>query len=567
MARMLARLLPVTLVLACMAPPALAAPGDLDASFGEGGRVTLLPGGFEGGYADVAIQPDGKIVLAGFAFVNPGETDIAVTRLNANGSPDQGFGEGGTALINYSVAGPRTQDLANAVAIQPDGKIVAVGATDDLEAIVRLNVNGSLDTSFGSGVDRPGFERPRTGTGNDVAIDPSGKIATVGSYNFDPTSTNSFFERLTSSGIIDAGSAMFDMGGNDGALRMAIQSDGGVIVAGFRQDTAGTSTGAVGRLIPGMGFDGVQPLLATTTEDVVLEPDDRIDVAGGTDSGDFSLSRLTRDGAPDASLNGGSTVTADFGGDDVASAIVRLSNGKLALAGEAGTAFGLVRYQPGGTIDTTFGSAGKRTVSFPAGDAFADAMAVQRDGKLVLAGSAGNSGAIVRVQGDSVSEGGGPGGGGPGGGGGGKSKVLRCGGKRATIVGTNKRDRLKGTRRADVIVGLGGNDTISALGGNDIVCGGSGNDKLSGANGNDKLDGTGNDTVSGGSGKDTLTGDAGKDKLDGGTGNDKLSGGPGNDKESGGTGKDKLNGGTGKDKLNGGAGNDKCAGNDPKKSC
>ena len=64
-------------------------------------------------------------------------------------------------------------------------------------------------------------------------------------------------------------------------------------------------------------------------------------------------------------------------------------------------------------------------------------MAVQRDGKLVLVGSAGNSGAIVRVQGDSASEGGGPGGGGPGGGGGGKSKVLRCGGKRATIVGTS----------------------------------------------------------------------------------------------------------------------------------
>ena len=215
-----------------------------------------------------------------------------------------------------------------------------------------------------------------------MAIDPSGKIATVGSYNFAPTSTNSFFERLTSSGMIDAGSAMFDMGGNDGALRMAIQSDGGVIVAGFRQDTAGTNTGAVGRLIPGMGFDGSNPCWRRPRRTWCCRRS--VDVAGGTDSGDFSLSRLPRHGAPDASLNGGSTVTADFGGDDVASAIVRLSNGKLALAGAAGNAFGLVRYQPGGTIDTTFGSAGKRTVSFPAGDAFADAMAVQRDGKLVL---------------------------------------------------------------------------------------------------------------------------------------------------------------------------------------
>src|SRR4029079_15700264 len=128
----------------------------------------------------------------------------------------------------------------------------------------------------------------------------------------------------------------------------------------------------------------------------------------------------------------------DCGGDAAAEAIVRLSNGKLVLAGAAGEAFGLVRYQPGGTIDTTFGSAGKKTVSFPTGAAEAAAMAVQRDGKLVVVGSAGSSGAIVRGQGGPASAGGGPGGGGQGGGGGGKSSVSRCGGKRATIVGTNK---------------------------------------------------------------------------------------------------------------------------------
>src|SRR5690242_17784751 len=101
MARLLARLFPwALLLLAAFAPTAAAAPGQLDTSFGDGGKVTLNPGGFEGAYSDVAIQPDGKIVAVGFAFANPGETDIAVTRLNANGSPDQGFGEGGTTLLN-----------------------------------------------------------------------------------------------------------------------------------------------------------------------------------------------------------------------------------------------------------------------------------------------------------------------------------------------------------------------------------------------------------------------------------------------------------------------------------
>jgi len=517
MARLLVRLFPLALALVgALAPSASAAPGQLDSSFGDGGRVTLNPGGFEGAYSDVAIQPDGKIVLAGFAFANPGETDIAVTRLNANGSPDQSFGNGGTTLLNYSVAPPRTQDIANAVALQPDGKIVVAGASDDFEAVVRLTVTGTLDTTFDPGGPRPGFARRRNGTGNDVAIDPAGRILSVGAYNFDPTGTNSFFQSLTSDASFDDRSRMFDMGGNDGALRMAIQSDGGVVMAGFRQETNGTNTGAVGRIIPGMPFDGVAPVLGTTTEDLVLEPDDRIDVAGGSNSGDFTLTRLTRDGLPDASLNGGSTVSADFGGDDAAEAIVRLSNGKLVLAGATGNEFGLVRYQPGGTIDATFGSGGKRTVSFPAGAAIADAMAVQRDGKLVLVGSAGNSGAIVRVLGDSASEGGGPGGGGPGGG---KSKVVRCGGKRATIVGTNKRNRLKGTKRADVIVGLGGNDTISGLGGNDIVCGGGGNDTIAGGPGNDRLYGElGNDNLNGGPGSDLLVGGPGFDRITGGPG-------------------------------------------------
>jgi uncharacterized delta-60 repeat protein len=294
---------------------------------------------------------------------------------------------------------------------------------------------------------------------------------------------------------------------------------------------------------------------------VVIEPGGKLDVAGSGSAAakTFALTRLTANGALDPSLNGNTTVDADFGADAAAYAVALQANGKILLAGEASQAFAIARFQPGGSPDTTFGPGGKRTVSFPGTPAQGQAMALQPDGKIVVAGYLGTgaaSGAVIRLQGDSRSEGGGPGGGGAGGG---KAKVYRCAGKRATIVGTNKRNRLRGTKRADVIVGLGGNDTIVGLGGNDIVCAGSGNDKVSGGKGNDK--------EYGGSGNDKLTGDAGKDTVSGDAGNDTESGGPGNDRVLGGSGKDKLNGSGGRDLLNGGGGKDKCAGRDKKKSC
>jgi RTX calcium-binding nonapeptide repeat (4 copies) len=99
----------------------------------------------------------------------------------------------------------------------------------------------------------------------------------------------------------------------------------------------------------------------------------------------------------------------------------------------------------------------------------------------------------------------------------------RCGGKRATLVGTSGRDRLRGTRRADVIVGLGGNDVIRAGRGNDLVCAGAGNDYVDGGAGNDRLSGgSGGDRLLGGAGRDRLTGDSGRDRCVGGAGRDQA---------------------------------------------
>ena len=581
--------------MAALAPAAHAAPGDLDSGFGNGGRVVLTPGGRETVYSDVAIQPDGKIVLAGYLYSSAGDTDIAVTRLNPNGSPDLGFAAGGTLAINTSNAGVRLQDLGNAVTLQPDGKIVVAGQTDyptGLSAtIARVLPNGTLDPAFAPGdLDGDGVTWSALGVANDVAVDKAGKIFAAGEQGpasgADPR-PDSWVERLNADGSRDtsygvAGSTYpwvlsFDLGGRDSVARVVLLPDGRVIAGGARVAGTGDAEAVVARVIAGTGLDSAfgaggqrffaygQPS-ANGAADVAVEPGGKIDVAGyGGTAGDFHLTRLTANGALDPSLDGKSTVDADFGGNDEASALALQANGKIVLAGSAGDDFGIARFQPGGAPDETFGPAGKRTVSFPA-PATGYAMALQPDGKIVVAGyvgAASASGAVVRLQGDSAGSGGGPTG--PGGG---KTKVYRCGGKRATIVGTNKKNRLRGTRRADVIVGLGGNDTISGLGGNDVACGGSGNDKVSGGSGKDKLYGdSGKDRLSGDSGNDRESGGSGNDKLLGGSGKDVLGGGSGKDGLSGGPGNDKLNGNGGADKLNGGAGKDGCAGKDRKASC
>ena len=122
------------------------APGDLDPTFSGGGKLTDgVSYGTDGGSA-VAIQPDGKIVAAGHSK-NGFRSDFALVRYNADGSLDTSFDSDGKVTTSIG-----TSDFASAVAIQPDGKIVAAGnsynGSDSEFALVRYKPDGSLDTSF-----------------------------------------------------------------------------------------------------------------------------------------------------------------------------------------------------------------------------------------------------------------------------------------------------------------------------------------------------------------------------------------------------------------------------------
>jgi uncharacterized delta-60 repeat protein len=568
---------------------AAAAPGDLDSSFAGGGKLTFAPAGKQSEIDDVAIQPDGKLVLAGW-IDQGGDLDFLVVRLNPDGSFDQGFGSGGIATMTFPAKGT-SNDTASGVAVQPDGKIVVAGTAHDNNqgadrvGIGRFNPNGTPDASFNApgvptdgGPPVPGEQMITiNATANDVALDASGRILVAGGWDGGAlfTGIDAYVLRLRSDGVQDStfngGGSAFHFGYGDASdkpesvSRIAVQPDGKIVLPGIAANSTNQDA-ALARMSPGAvldpDFNGGAFVYGRgdtndAAQDAALEPDGHILVAGaGIQSNSMLLVRASSTGPFEKwSVNGQTTVFVDYGKPSIANAVALQSNGKIVLGGTAGDDVAVARLQPGGASDTSFGPDGKRTISFPGGDADAFAMALQGDGKVVLAGHAGNSAAVVRVQGDTT-------GGAPGGGGTGPNttgRVPRCGGKKATIVGTNGRDRLKGTRKADVIVALGGNDKIDGASGNDVICGGAGNDTISGGNGNDK--------VYGEAGKDKMSGGAGADKMSGGAGNDTLSGGKGNDTLLGGNGTDKLNGGAGKDKDSGGGGKDSCVGSDKKSSC
>ncbi len=150
------------------------ADGNLDSSFGSAGKLTLV-GQTVG--AGLALQPDGKLVLVG-STLPTGPTaatiDFALTRLNSDGSPDTTF-QGGTVTTDFG--GQRTS--ANAVAVQADGKIVVVGSEGDF-AVARYDTDGKLDTSFADGgkLEIDFFRFPDIA--ESVAIQPDGKIVVGG---------------------------------------------------------------------------------------------------------------------------------------------------------------------------------------------------------------------------------------------------------------------------------------------------------------------------------------------------------------------------------------------------
>jgi uncharacterized delta-60 repeat protein len=430
--------------------------GRLDPSFSGDGKVIT---GFRSGRHDVAyavaLQADGKIVVAGVSN-GSGTNDFALARYQPDGTLDPTFGRRGKVLTNF---GSGSNDVAYALALQPDGKIVVAGASNEDFALARYLSTGALDPSFdGDGTVTTNFFTLATGDSRDVAyalvIQSDGKLLAAGSAG-----SFSLFAlaRYTPTGALDPSFS------DDGKVTtnllegcdcdfshrvsaLALQSDGKIVAAGSRFGSGGYGAAVAlarylptGALDPTFSGDGLVGIFGSDDSShgaaVVLQPDGKIVVAGFFVNGfdisftDIALARFLPTGVLDLAFSGNGWVTTKFGSDSVDSAA---------------------------------------------------ALAIQpRDGRLVLAGSTDARGtvdfALARYH------------------------AITCDGVVVTRVGTAGHDTLVGTAGNDVIYGFGGNDTLFGRSGDDVLCGGSGDDTLRGGSGDDILrGGTGTDTCGGG---------------------------------------------------------------------
>jgi len=309
----------------------MAAPADLDPTFGSGGKVISSPDGSNLTSGNgMALQPDGKIVMVGGRRGSPGLSFI-VARYNANGSLDTTFGNNGWV----STTSVNSNEGATSVAIQPDGKIVVGGNIHSLAdiGIARFNSNGSLDTSF----------------------DGDGKV-TVGFSDF----AGSYPDFLSSLKI-----------GNDGKIVFA----GGAQGLGLNYKTILGRLNADGSLDTTFDGDGKVIDGGGQWQDIIVQPDGTIFAAGGVDSqfnGIMIAAKYNNNGSREWSYSRGQDfVRASLNG------IAAQPDGKLVVVGHYTYKIIAIRLNANGTVDNSFDS----TTVTPGGQAFS--VAIQPDGKIV----------------------------------------------------------------------------------------------------------------------------------------------------------------------------------------
>jgi uncharacterized delta-60 repeat protein len=184
----------------------------------------------------LVVQPDGKIVVTGFSSQNFENIDISVRRILANGAIDREFGVNGEKTVDLS-----EDDEANSVALQPDGKIVVAGPTarnNDVVA-VRFNRNGSVDNSFGdAGIATLNARGLDTGSG--LVVQADGKINIVGDTR--PTASDprdAVVFQLLPNGRPDTsfngtGQVILDNPGNDNGFDIGIGPDRSIVISSFQ---------------------------------------------------------------------------------------------------------------------------------------------------------------------------------------------------------------------------------------------------------------------------------------------------------------------------------------------
>jgi uncharacterized delta-60 repeat protein len=418
------------------------AAGDLDLTFGDGGKVVITPttpvDQFDAGLtpAAVAVQPDGRIVVSG----NTQSGRIWAARFTSDGRPDPTFGVGGWIILEQG-----SSKWVEGVAVDPDGRVIVVGREFGSEFTrffaVRLTAAGQLDPTFGAidGSAYVHFNNQNNEAAAAVAIQPDGRIVVAGRSLHDPTGTGVMaVARLTENGQLDPTfgddgrvTVSFPVGSFDQASARAvtIQPDGAIVRAGgvapdsglrqignphippvtvYFEDFAAVRLTADGRLDAGFGDGGRVRIPFDLGEDnteaalaVGVRPDGRVVLAGAaTDyfgrAIAYAAARLTADGNLDPTFDGDGKANGPSG--DIDSAVVQ-PDGRVVFAGTEVLLMTAV-----GPLDPGFGSDGRVATPFynpldtvpfrPRG------LAVQPDGNILLAGPRQSEGLVVRLLGN-----------------------------------------------------------------------------------------------------------------------------------------------------------------------
>lgn len=397
----------------------------LDPSFGSNGvLITDVAGGaHEDEPFDLEVQPDGKLVLPGKVYSAASKSfDFALLRYHPDGQLDTGFDDDGVAITDFAGG----HDEALGAAVQSDGKIVQVGvatkpATGRTDfGLVRRNADGTLDNTFGWG----GRVMTDFQGGNDlawrVAVQPDGKIVAAGTATTAATGNDFALVRYNPNGSIDTtfgagGKTTTDFFGQADVITDLVQlPDGKFIAVGVAKNPFNSSTdfalarynsdGTLDTTFATYGADGVAVVDFLQRDDiaysVVVQPDGKIVIGGlafnpATSSNDVALARFNADGSLDmsfATFGAPGVVTTDFarGYDQVLSLAIQ-PDGKILGAGHTvipgrSFDFALVRYNPDGTLDNSFGWAGRIAIDMFGGPDGLHGLALFPDGKAVVAG-------------------------------------------------------------------------------------------------------------------------------------------------------------------------------------
>jgi uncharacterized delta-60 repeat protein len=398
-------------------------PGSFDNTFGNNGKVKTAFN-VDAFASVITLAPDGKIVVAGGVYTMNNNLDFAVARYNKNGTLDKTFGTGGKLITRED----SSSGFASAVAVQADGKVLVAGTLNTSIVIIRYTKNGAIDNSFGDSgrVTKSVGKIINYVTG--IVLLQDGSIVITG-YSKDSDNFNTVLLKYTISGMPDTSFGndgivvtSFGYGFDDAANAIVVQADGKLVVAGtskekLKNDIALARYTSNGQPDASFGINGklVAPLDGQTTGNAMAIQQDGKIVVGGTfvrnrnSIANYLLVRFTADGTIDSTFGNNGMVKGSASNSPYSSinAVIIQPDGKIIATGlyrhHIKSGVWLARWNANGNKDEGFGNDGALISNNSNLDFYSGIDAVlQPDGKIVVVSTYDYNFGLARLNGDEI---------------------------------------------------------------------------------------------------------------------------------------------------------------------